>query len=168
MKTRYALPSSFTIEFRKTGIFTYKILTSQVLPFSPDEVFPLLENPGKLPEITPKWLDFRVVDCHNTTVFKGAEFDYTIRWFGIKLRWRTRIIDYQKPVRFTDIQVSGPYSSWQHIHTFEKLSKGTRLKDEVTYGIPLFAMPLHKIIIKKQLEDIFCFRAVRIKDLLSM
>jgi ligand-binding SRPBCC domain-containing protein len=108
-----------------------------------------------------------MIDSNNAQVFKGAEFDYTIRWFGVKLSWRTRIVDYEKPERFTDIQLSGPYRSWQHIHTFEKIPEGTRMHDDVTYGIPLIAMPLHKFIIRRQLEDIFCFRAIRIADWLN-
>jgi ligand-binding SRPBCC domain-containing protein len=167
MKINYSLPASFTLEFKQTGGFTYKILTSQILPLSPDDVFPFFENPRNLSEITPQWLDFRMIDSNNAQVFKGAEFDYTIRWFGVKFSWRTRIVDYEKPERFTDIQLSGPYRSWQHIHTFEKIPEGTRMHDDVTYGIPLIAMPLHKFIIRRQLEDIFCFRAIRIADWLN-
>ena len=168
MGSNYSLPSSFTIEFKQTGLFTYKIRTSQVLPLSPDDVFPFFEDPRNLSVITPQWLNFRMIDSEHAEVFKGAEFDYTIRWCGVKLRWRTRIVDYEKPERFTDVQLSGPYSSWQHIHTFEKTSEGTRMHDDVTYGIPLIAMPLHRIIIRRQLEDIFCFRAVRIAKWLNI
>ena len=168
MKLNYSLPSSFTIEFKQTGFFTYKICTSQVLPLAPDDVFPFFEDPRNLSSITPRWLDFRMIDSNKAEVFKGAEFDYTIRWLGVKLRWRTRIIDYQKPERFTDIQLSGPYRSWKHVHTFEKIPEGTRVHDDVTYGIPLIIMPLHRIIIRRQLKDIFCFRAVRVADVLTM
>ena len=167
MRIKYSLPSSFTIDFKKTGFFTYRILTSQVFPFSPEDVFPFFEDPRNLSEITPQWLDFRMINKDKAAVFKGAEFDYTIRWFGVRFRWRTRIVDYKKPERFTDVQLSGPYRCWQHIHIFEKVPNGTRMKDDVTYGIPLVAVPLHSIIIRKQLEDIFCFRAVRIADTLN-
>jgi ligand-binding SRPBCC domain-containing protein len=167
MSVTYSLPPSFTIEFKQTGFFTHKILTSQVVPLPPDDVFPFFEDPRNLSEITPQWLDFRMIKSTNADVFKGAQFVYTIRWFGVKLRWKTKIVDYEKPVRFTDIQLSGPYKSWQHIHTFEKIPEGTRVHDDVTYGIPLIAKPIYSIIIKKQLEDIFCYRAVRIADWLK-
>jgi ligand-binding SRPBCC domain-containing protein len=159
-----SLPLSFTISFKQKDFFTYKILTSQVLPLSPDGVFHFFEDPRNLSTITPQWLDFRMINSNNAEVFKGAQFVYTIRWLGVKIRWRTKITDYEKPVRFTDIQLSGPYRSWQHIHTFEKIPEGTRMHDDVTYRIPLIAKPLYSIIIKKQLEDIFSYRAVRIAD----
>jgi len=168
MSVEYCLPSSFSIEFKQTGFFTYKIFTSQVLPLSPDDVFSFFKDPRNISEITPEWLDFRMIDRNKSEMYKGAEFDYTIRWFGVKLGWRTKIIDYKKPERFTDIQLSGPYRSWQHIHTFEKISEGTCMKDDVSYSLPLIAVPLHRIILRRQLDDIFCYRAVRIAEWITM
>lgn len=72
-----------------------------------------------------------------TAVFEGAEFDYTIRWFGIPLPWKSRITAYRPPEQFTDIQLNGPYRSWSHLHAFEDVEGGTLMRDRVTYQLPL-------------------------------
>ncbi|MEW6418637.1 MAG: SRPBCC family protein [Nitrospirota bacterium] len=117
-------------------------------------------------EITPDWLDFRMVNQGKTEVFNGVEFDYTIRWLGLKLRWQSRIIDYKPPERFTDIQIIGPFQYWRHLHVFERVSEGILLKDEVTYKVPfgLVGILLHALVIKRQLKDIFSYRAIRISE----
>lgn len=160
------LPPTFTIEFKRITNWMKQLKTSQVLPIPPTEAFRFFEDPRNLFEITPDWLDFRMVNQGKTEVFDGVEFDYIIRWFELKLRWRSRIIDYKPPERFTDIQIIGPFRYWRHLHIFERVSEGTLLKDEVTYKVPfgLIGILLHTLVIKKQLEDIFSYRAIRISE----
>jgi ligand-binding SRPBCC domain-containing protein len=95
-------------------------------------------------------------------VHEGAEFRYTVKLFRVRIGWRSRIIDYRPPERFVDIQLKGPYAYWHHLHTFEAVPGGTLMKDEVIYRPPLIALPLHGVIIKRRLEDIFSYRAVRV------
>ncbi len=162
---KYILPSTFSIEFGQADNRTFQLMTSQILPVSPKEAFGFFEDPGNLFEITPDWLDFRMIDPEEKTeVFEGAEFDYTIRWLSMKFRWRSRIVDYRQPDRFTDIQIGGPYALWRHLHTFEKVTAGTLMRDVVHYRPPFgfFGTMLHSVIIRRQLLDIFSFRAARI------
>ena len=162
--SKYILPSTFSIEFGR-GNRTYRLVSSQVLPLSPEIAFTFFEDPGNLFDITPDWLDFKKIDRREKKgVFEGAEFDYTIRWLSMKLKWRSRIVDYRPPDRFTDIQIVGPYVLWRHLHTFEKVTGGTLMKDVVHYRLPfgLFGTILHGIMIRRQLLDIFSYRAVRI------
>lgn len=164
MQNNYALPPTFRMQFSNIGSLTYELRTSQVLWLPPDNVFPFFEDPKNLFAITPDWLDFKMIAGSGSEVFEGAEFDYTIRWFGFRLAWKSRIVDYQPPHRFADIQIAGPYRSWKHLHTFEAVPEGTVMKDTVTYRLPALAFPLHRPIIRKQLEDIFTYRAVRIAE----
>jgi ligand-binding SRPBCC domain-containing protein len=99
-------------------------------------------------------------------MFEGAEFDYTIRWLGIPLPWKSRIIGYKPPSQFTDIQITGPYRSWSHLHTFEEVSEGTLMLDTVTYQLPLGPLGdlAHALAVKHQLDDIFRYRAMRIDE----
>jgi len=155
------LPPTFKIE-----LWLNQLKTSQVLSVPQEKAFKFFEDPKNLFEITPDWLDFKMVSPERKEVFEGVEFDYTIKWLGIKLRWRSRIIDYKPPERFTDIQIIGPYQYWRHLHIFEKVSEGTLLKDEVTYKVPfgLIGKLLHTLIIKRQLKDIFSYRAIRLSE----
>lgn len=99
-------------------------------------------------------------------VFKGAEFDYTIRWYEVTLEWESRIINCKHPQRFTDVQLVGPYRSWEHIHTFEDTPEGTLMRDTITYELPfgLLGNTVHALVLRRQLEDIFSYRAMRIDE----
>ena len=67
---------------------------------------------------------------------------------------------------FTDVQIKGPYAMWSHLHTFEPVPEGTRMRDFVTYRIPFGILGefFHGFIVKRQLQDIFLYRAVRISE----
>ena len=160
-------PSSFTLSIRAFGRATYQLEVSQVLPLPRREVFVFFEDPRNLFDITPDWLRFVMKDRDSRTeMFEGAEFDYTIRWFGIPLPWKSRIEGYRPPEAFTDIQTIGPYRSWSHLHTFEEAPSGTIMRDIVTYRVPfgLLGGAVHAIAVKRQLEHIFQYRAVRIDE----
>jgi ligand-binding SRPBCC domain-containing protein len=131
------------------------------------QAFTFFEDPRNLFDITPNWLQFVMKDRgKKTTVFEGAEFDYTIRWYGVTMEWKSRIIGYKPPERFTDVQLIGPYRSWEHLHTFEDVPEGTRMRDIVTYKLPfgMIGRMVHALVVRRQLKDIFSYRAVRINE----
>lgn len=157
------LPSNFSIDIKRSSLLTYRLVTSQILPVSQEKAFEFFEDPRNLGYITPEWVDFRLLNKENTPgVYEDAEFDYTIKFLGVKMRWRSRIIDYHPPERFTDIQVKGPYKSWVHVHVFEKVPEGTLMRDEVTYKLYLPAFLLHHFLIRSKLMNIFIYRAMKI------
>ena len=96
------------------------------------------------------------------------EFKYTIKWLGLRIPWRSRIVDYHPPLEFTDIQVAGPYLKWVHVHTFRPASEEekTLMKDNVDYRLPLglAGRLAHVWIVERQLRDIFSYRASRINE----
>jgi ligand-binding SRPBCC domain-containing protein len=167
MNKKYKIPPSFQITFGKSGKSEYQLKTSQVLPLPVKKAFSFFEAPENLFEITPDWLEFRF---HNkgqpSKTCQGAEFDYTVRWFSIKIKWHTKISEYIPPERFSDIQVKGPYASWEHLHTFAEVPEGTLMRDRVTYRLPLYVIGniVNKLFIMRQLEDIFSYRAMRIAE----
>ncbi|GAB4388219.1 MAG: hypothetical protein Kow0025_06160 [Thermodesulfovibrionales bacterium] len=158
---REDIPPSFEMDIRRVDRLTFVLRTGQLLPVPPEEAFGFFQDPRNLARITPPWLDFRMLDESKSEVFEGAEFDYTIRWLGRVLRWRGRIEDYNPPHWFRDIQAEGPYDLWEHLHVFARLPTGTLVKDEVTYRPPRGRLGrlVHRLAVRRQLEDIFCFRA---------
>ncbi|MBX3390279.1 MAG: SRPBCC family protein [Phycisphaeraceae bacterium] len=130
---------------RDHAIFILEI--SQELPLPLDSVFPFFAAPENLEAITPPWLNFRILTPRPIQMKQGARIDYSIRLRGIPLRWRTEITLFEPPHRFVDLQVRGPYSFWEHTHTFAATSTGTRIMDRVCYlppKIPLFATLLEQ------------------------
>jgi ligand-binding SRPBCC domain-containing protein len=161
------LPQSFTLAIRPCEHASWQLSASQVLPLRREQAFAFFQDPRNLFDITPDWLRFVMKDRESKTeVSEGAEFDYTIRWFGLTIPWKSRITGYRPPGEFTDIQLRGPYRSWSHRHTFEEAPEGTMMRDTVTYRLPFGPLGriVHSLAVGKQLEDIFRYRAKRIDE----
>ena len=75
-------------------------------------------------------------------------------------KWKTRINAFEDQKMFIDEQLKGPYTTWVHLHEFYDLGKGTLVKDEVVYKIPLGSLGSFLLgpFIKKDLNNIFSFR----------
>jgi ligand-binding SRPBCC domain-containing protein len=147
----------------------YSLSREQILSGSPHEVFPFFERPENLSRITPPWLRFLIQTPSPVEMREGAVIDYTIRWMGIPLRWRTLVTAYRPPEEFVDEQIRGPYSVWRHTHRFETSEGGTRMLDDVLYAIPggVAGRILHKALIRRQVEAIFDYRARAIAGLFA-
>jgi ligand-binding SRPBCC domain-containing protein len=113
-----------------------------------------------LAKITPPWLAFTVRTNGPVELRAGALLDYTIKWIGLPIKWRTRIIDWSPPRQFIDIQLRGPYTLWHHQHVFTPSKGGVECQDRVIYKLPvaLVAPLVHAMVVKKQLMEIFQFR----------
>ena len=123
------------------------------------EFFTRTEN---LTSITPPWLGFQVRTAAPVEVGPDAVLDYTVRWAGVPLPWRSRIIDFSPPRQFIDLQVRGPYTLWHHQHAFTEAAGGTGTEcyDRVIYRlpVPLLATIVHAAVVRRQLVDIFRHR----------
>ena len=132
------------------------------------ETFAVFEQPRNLALITPPRLNFKVLN-DPLEMRRGLSIDYTIRWCGIGMRWRSRIASYDPPYRFVDVQELGPYRLWHHVHRFTGDAGGTLVSDEVTYVLPLgpFGRLAHAAIVKRQLLDIFRYRQKALAGILG-
>lgn len=139
---------------------TYELRSELVVPAGIDETFAFFEDPRNLSRITPPWLNFRIRTPEPLIMRLGAEFDYTIRWLGLPLPWKTLITAYEPPRRFVDEQARGPYRLWRHTHTFEETLEGTKVLDHVAYALPFGPLGklAHWLAVRRQLEEIFAYR----------
>src|SRR5947209_902277 len=112
----------------------YQLTCGMWLPLDVGTCFGFFEDPLNLPRITPEWLGFRIV-TEGIELRAGCLIDYTVRW-GVPMKWRTLIEEYEPPMRFVDLQVKGPYKLWRHLHTFREGDGGTYVEDRVTYRPP--------------------------------
>ena len=125
-----------------------------------DRTFSIFEDPNNLAKITPASLNFRVTSKEKVEMRQGAEIEYTIRWLGIPIHWKTLIREYEPPFLFVDEQAKGPYSLWRHRHTFKPTHKGVLVVDHVDYALPFGPIGelAHAMIVRRQLVEIFRFR----------
>jgi ligand-binding SRPBCC domain-containing protein len=57
--------------------------------------------------------------------------------FGVPWRMSSRITVLQRPSRFVDEQVRGPFAGFRHEHVFEPMLAGTRMIDRIEFAAPL-------------------------------
>jgi ligand-binding SRPBCC domain-containing protein len=131
-----------------------------------EEVFAFFSRPENLQSITPDWLDFRVVEAP-TTLRAGSLLRYRLRWHGLPILWVTEIWEWDPPHRFVDRALSGPYTLWNHEHSFEAREGGTDIRDRVTYALPLgpIGVLAHRLRVRHDVKKIFDFRSERLRKL---
>lgn len=132
----------------------------QIVARPPSEVFPFFERPENLERITPNWLAFRILTPSPVPMATDARIDYRVALFGVPVRWRTRITDYESGRGFTDEQESGPFALWSHVHEFREHPLGTWMRDRVDYRPrfgPLGTLAQH-IFVGRLVRRIFTHR----------
>jgi ligand-binding SRPBCC domain-containing protein len=147
----------------------YSLVRKQRLQYPREYVFSFFKSPENLAYITPDSLGFKILTPSPVAMQVGTLIDYTIRWLGIRLRWRTLITTYEPPFSFVDEQIKGPYSFWHHTHIFEECAEGTEMVDEVKYALPLGVAGeiIHELFVRRQLNGIFDYRAGVIEKILA-
>jgi ligand-binding SRPBCC domain-containing protein len=140
----------------------------QRLPLSLRDTFEFFERPENLALITPPWLGFRLLTPPPITMAAGLTLDYRVRVLGVSRPWRSLITEYDPPHGFRDVQVVGPYRVWDHRHRFRPERSGTLIEDLVVYEPPLGRLGrlLDRLVIRRQLQEIFEYRSRRIAELL--
>jgi len=133
----------------------------QQFPCKAEEVFSFFQMPENLALITPSWLDFRILTPPPVIMSRGTVIDYTIRWMTVPVRWTTLITAYDPPHLFVDEQIRGPYTLWEHTHSFREREGWTEMTDQVRYRLPfgLLGRVAHALFIRHQLEAIFDHRS---------
>jgi ligand-binding SRPBCC domain-containing protein len=146
----------------------YALERRQVVPVSPDEAFSFFADPWNLEAITPAWLRFGIVAAP-ARLDRGSRLEYRLRLFGVPIRWRTEIVDWRPPRSFTDVQLAGPYPLWEHTHRLAPAGQGTEIFDHIRYRLPGGpAAPLvRRLVVGHWLEEIFDYRALRLRELLG-
>lgn len=146
----------------------YALERTQVVQVPPAEAFSFFADPWNLEAITPPWLRFRIVEAP-ARLERGSHLRYRLRLFGLPIRWHTEIVDWRPPRSFTDLQLSGPYPLWEHTHRLTPVTGGTEIFDLVRYRLPgrVLAPLVRRLAVGRWLDDIFDYRAARLRELLG-
>lgn len=138
----------------------YELTDQFIVPASPEETWRFFSAAENLPLITPPWLAFQLRMPEAIVIEQDTLLDYSIRWVGIPVKWRTRIIDFSPPRQFIDLQLRGPYALWHHQHTFAPVAEGVLCRDRVIYRLPLgwLGRLTHTLVVRRQLRAIFRYR----------
>jgi ligand-binding SRPBCC domain-containing protein len=74
-----------------------------------DVVFAFFSDARNLEEITPPCLGFRTLTPDPIQLATGTEIRYRLRVPGLPVSWTTEIRRWNPPLRFVNVQLSGPH-----------------------------------------------------------
>jgi ligand-binding SRPBCC domain-containing protein len=137
------------------------------IPRPVNEVFAFFSDASNLAEITPPWLGFRTLTPGPIRIAAGTRIRYRISLHGAPMTWTTEIRQWNPPLRFVDVQLSGPYQLWHHTHRFEACNSGTRMIDVVRYRLPFgpIGRLVNALLVRRDVGRIFDYRNRRIGEI---
>ena len=145
----------------------YTLERELFVPHPLSKVFAFFSRAENLEEITPPWMQFRILTAQPIEMKKGATIAYSLRVRGFPLRWLTEIEEWNPPYEFIDVQAKGPYKLWHHTHRFAEVPGGTSIVDIVRYALPFGPLGrlVHRIQVAWDIEQIFDYRKKRVQAL---
>jgi hypothetical protein len=146
---------------------TYTLTFSQQVPRALPEVFAFFSRAENLETLTPSFLHFKILSVSPQPVQEGTLISYSLRLHCIPLRWTSKIIEWEPPHKFVDLQLRGPYKLWHHEHRFEARDGGTLITDTVTLALPfgMLGQIAYKLRVHAEVNEIFAFREKKIRAL---
>jgi ligand-binding SRPBCC domain-containing protein len=149
----------------------YTLDYTQDLPISVSEAWGFFSNPGNLARITPPDLRLEVTSPLPSEMHAGLIITYTVRpLLNVPISWVTEITHVIEKRLFVDEQRLGPYKIWHHVHQFEEIHGGVRMRDTVSYVLSFdpLSRPVNALIVAPRLIDIFNYRRKATTKLFSV
>lgn len=137
-----------------------------VVDASRDDAFRLLGDPENLNLVTPAWFSFEILRYQPDRMGLGTEIEYWLRWRFLRVKWCSRVTEWEPPERFTYEQARGPFKSFSHEHLFLEDVGGTRVVDRLLYEPPGGRIA-DRLFVSRDLERIFSFRSAAVRQSLS-
>jgi ligand-binding SRPBCC domain-containing protein len=104
------------------------------------DVYAWHASPGVLERLTPPWEHVEIVQATGG-IERGARVVLRVGRWPFQTLWIAEHQDFQPGRYFSDVQISGPFAYWKHIHKFEPDGLDVCfLEDRVEYALPLGAL----------------------------
>jgi ligand-binding SRPBCC domain-containing protein len=130
------------------------------IPASAEAVFDWHEAAGALERLTPPWERVRVLH-HEGGIRDGARVSLLVGPWPVSQRWELQHRDYQYGRSFTDVQRSGPFRYWRHVHRMIPQGPNTCvLEDTIEYELPLGVLGWYfgRPFAQRKLKRLFSYR----------
>ena len=150
----------------KTPSSHHRYSITQTLPIPPAKAFTYFADDKTIQRLTPPWLGFKILKKSTSRLRAGTQLDYLMFFRGVPMHWRSRIVDWEPHLRFSYIQLKGPYSFFKHEHLFASGAKGTRMTDRITFELPpVIRHPFVEHLVKADIRRVFEHRRDKIEFL---
>ncbi len=130
-------------------------------PVSAEQLFAWHAEPDALERLTPPWEHARVIRRTGTIRDVGSRVEIQVRIGPIWRTWISEHTAYEEGRMFRDIQIKGPFASWQHTHTFEPDGPSAcYLQDRAEYALPFGALGrlVASRYVRRKLDRLFTYR----------
>lgn len=109
------------------------LVHESILPTTPRKLFGLHARPEALRRLSPSFPPVRSVEQDGPFV-AGTSVRIRIGVGPLTASWKALLEQVDPGRRFVDVQVSGPFRSWRHVHEFRPVSGGgCVMRDEVRW-----------------------------------
>lgn len=88
----------------------------------------------------------------------GETVTWRARHFGIRFTMTSKITALERPTRFVDEQVRGPFRSFRHEHRFERIDGITVMTDTITLASPVFGRLAESVVLVPYLRRLIMVR----------
>ena len=132
------------------------------------EVFDFFCQPANWIKIAPPELHLRLLQGPDR-LQRGALLTIKGRRWGMPQRVVSEITGFEPNRLIIDEQRQGPFAKWIHTQRFEELDTGTQIVDQIEYEPPggILGLTVTAAFLARDLEKIFAFRAVKLRELLG-
>lgn len=137
-----------------------QFIKETVIKAAPESVFEFHRLPDAIDRLIPPWENARIIQRADISVI-GSQAIIDTKLFGlITTRWVAEHTAYDPPRLFEDVQISGPFASWRHLHIVEPHADGSVLRDEIDYDPPMWILGslAAPFLIVPKIERMFCYR----------
>lgn len=78
----------------------------------------------------------------------------------------SKIVEYERPLRFVDEMQSGPFAAFRHEHHFEEREGRTLMRDVVEYRLPLWVLGrlVDRMILRRYLRALLKERNRHVRE----
>jgi hypothetical protein len=116
--------------------------------------------PDALERLTPPGEKIEVIE-RTGGIERGARVVMRVGRWPFRVRWVAVHQDYETGRYFSDIQVSGPFAYWKHVHKFEPDGPAACiLEDRVEYALPFGFLGrwIAGKFVRRKIEGMFKYR----------
>ena len=140
---------------------TYRKRTT--IPVSAEALFRWHERPGAFQRLNPPWEPVEEVErsAAATPISDGVRVRLRVPVGPFVTHWALEHCDVVPGRQFRDVQRSGPFEQWTHLHRMEPVDAGASvLDDEITYELPIppFGDAVGGWLAEEKLERVFTHR----------
>ena len=96
----------------------------------------------------------------------GSEFWVDYRHLGLPMSWHGKITELEPNRYFKDEMISGLFRRWEHTHTVEATSSGTKYTDTVEFSLGWGSL-IDRFMVKPMLDTFFRRRHVLLRAALG-